>query len=478
VLAALLTSLALAATGLVAAPSAQAGPPGHWTRLTTSSGVSLTAEPDLVRLGKNLEVVWTQQDSLSTFSIRSKAVSLAGAAQVTHTVTSGWSSLVNNPSVIVEGGHLLVAFGGIRTTNAGERYDGPMAYATSASGSTWTLGAGALSKGDAYVGYGNQAVDDAGTPFVAFIPTSTNRVSLHRGIGSAFPSATPDFFTSTTPGDVIDAGLARDQKTGDIWVSWYNLGSSSKPSESGIYYQKVYPTKGALHHAAGSWSSAGSLSPDQAIAMTSRPGGGVFLAYVTGYPFPKSVRLLNVTTGVAHDFKAPGARMVALGPAMAGRIWLGWYDQDTRSVKAVRSNKIVSKFGAVRRVVSPNAKSYGSVYELAIEGSKGPLDVVVNANVPGQSTSALYHTQIYAPLKVTVSPSSVKSSTGGSVTVQVTEAGSAVVGAKVSFAGKAYKTNSHGKVVLKIAKHAATGKKTITVSLTYFVTTRASVRVT
>jgi hypothetical protein len=81
-------------------------------------------------------------------------------------------------------------------------------------------------------------------------------------------------------------------------------------------------------------------------------------------------------------------------------------------------------------------------------------------------------------LKVTVSPSSVKSPTGGSVTVQVTEAGSAVVGAKVSFAGKAYKTNSHGKVVLKIAKHAATGKKTITVSLTYFVTTRASVRVT
>jgi hypothetical protein len=477
VLAALATSAALVATGVVAAPAAQAGPPGHWTRLTTSAGVSSITQPDVVRLGKNLEVVWTQDDTSSVSSIRSKSISLAGHAGATHTVVSGWNTLVNNPSVIVEGGHLLVGFGGLRTTSSGEKYDGAMAYATSTSGSSWALGSGALSQGNAYAGYGNQVVDDAGTPYVAFIPTSTDRVSLHRGIGSAFPSSVPDTFTKATPGDVLNAGLARDQKTGEIWASWYTLGPNANQNQWGVYYQKVYPTPGPLHHAPGSWSSVGNVTPDQDLAMTSRPGGGVFLAYVTGYPTVTKVRLLNVSTGVRHDFKAPGAKDVALTQGMAGRIWVAWYDPSTYSVKALRSNKTVSKFGAVRTAASPGAKAYGSIYKLAIEGSKGPLDVVVTADVPGKYVQALYHTQIYAPLKVTVAPSSVKSSKGGSVTVQVTEAGSAVAGAKVSFAGKAYKTNSKGKVTLKIAKHAATGRKTITVSLTYYVTTKVTVKV-
>jgi hypothetical protein len=479
VLAVLVTTAALAATGLAVAPAAQAGPPGHWTRLTTSStAITRITQPDLVRLGKNLEVVWAQHDTSSVASIRAKTITLAGKAGPLRTVVSGWNTLVDNPSVIVEKGHLLVAFGGIRTTNPSEKYNGPMAYATSSTGSSWALGSGALSHGAAYAGYGNTAVDDAGTPYVAFIPASTNRVSLHRGIGSAFPSTVADTFTSTTPGDVLNAGLARDQKTGDIWASWYNLGSNAKQGDWGVWYQKVYPTKGPLHHAPGSYSSAGSLLPDQDLAMAARPGGGVYLAYVVGYPTATKVRLLNVATAVTRDIKAPGAKEIALSPGLAGRLWVAWYDPNSSSVKAVRSNKTVSRFGAVRSAAGPSAKAYGYVYKVAIDGTKGPLDVVVNADVPGKYYQALYHTQIYAPLLVKLSKTSVKSAKGGSVTVTVTEAGSAVVGAKVTFGGVSTHTNSHGKAIVKVKKHAAKGKKPVTVSLTYYVTTKLTIKVT
>jgi hypothetical protein len=77
-----------------------------------------------------------------------------------------------------------------------------------------------------------------------------------------------------------------------------------------------------------------------------------------------------------------------------------------------------------------------------------------------------------------LSKTSVKSSKGGSVTVTVTEAGSAVPGAKVSFGGVTVHTNSHGKAIVKVAKHASKGKKKVTVSLTYYVTRHVTIKVT
>lgn len=482
VLAALATSAALVATGFVAAPAAQAGPPGHWTRLTTTTRLSNITEPSVVRFGGKLQVVWAQDEASSTASLRVRSISLAGAAGPTHTVVNGWSTLINDPAPFVEGGQLKIAFGGIRSTSPSEKYSGPMAYSSSADGVSWALGSDALSasKG-AYGAVGMDAIDNGGTPLVAFTNAPNNLVALHSGVGPGFPASSPDAFTTSIGGCCqYQATLARDTKTHDVWVAW----SSLTTDKYGIWVQKMLPSKGSPVRAPGSVMTSGPykgnyVQPNQDIAMIARPGGGIWAAYTVGYPFVTKVRLWHVGTSSYHDFNAPNARAVSLGLGMNGRIWLAWNDPgSTGSIKAVRSNKTVSKFGLIRSTATPNSKAYGSVYAIAIDGTKGPLDVVVNADVPNHAYQALYHTQLYAPLKVTVSPSSVKSTKGGSVTVQVTEAGSAVAGAKVSFAGKAYTTNSKGKVTLKIAKHAATSKKTVTVSLTYYVTTKVTVRVT
>ena len=122
-----------------------------------------------------------------------------------------------------------------------------------------------------------------------------------------------------------------------------------------------------------------------------------------------------------------------MGAGVGGRIWVAWADNGKSVVHAARSNVKGTAFGAVATVAYPASKGgKGTVWQMAIEGSKGPLDIVVNASVPGISGSSMYHTQVLAPLTVSLSKASAKSTTGGSVTVTVTEAGVAVVGAKVA----------------------------------------------
>ena len=463
---------ALAAGSLAAAPSAQAGPPGHWTRLTTTHLQNI-AEPSLTRFGGKLEVVWTQHDTVDTSSIRAKAISTGGAAQTTHTVVSGWSGLVDDPAVIATGGHLLVAFGGVRSGSPSEKYDGAMAYATSTNGASFALGSGALTHtSDASSDYGMDAVDDAGTPYVSVVAGSSDHVTLHRGLDVNFPAATPDQVTSSTGNYAYSSALARDSQTSDVYAAWYSNGTN----KDGIWAQRVWPSTGALVKAPGSTTSHGSLAPDEKVALASRPGGGVWAAYVVGWPLASKIRLWKVGTSTYRDIKAPGAKEIALTAGVGGRLWVAWNDNNT--VRAVRSNKTVTRFGAVRSASGPSAKAYGSIYKIAIDGSKGPLDVVVNADVPGQNYQALYHTQLYAPLSVKLSRTAVTSSSGGSVTVTVTEAGSPVAGARVAFAGSSVHTNAHGKATIKVKKHASRGKKTVTVSLTYYATAKVTIRVT
>jgi hypothetical protein len=463
---------ALAASALAVAPSAEAGPPGHWTRLTTTH-LGNVAEPSLVRFGSKLEVVWTQDDTVDTASIRARAITLAGAAQSTHTVVSGWSGLVDDPSVILTGGHLLVAFGGARTLDQGEKYDGPLAYATSNDGASFALGAGALTHTkDASSDYGMDAIDAAGTPYVSVVAGSSDHVTLHRGFDTSFPASTADQATSGTGQYAYSSALARDSHTAQVFAAWYSSGTG----KDGIWAQRVWPSMGGLVKAPGSTTSHGSLQPDQRVALAARPGGGVWAAYVVGWPMATKIRLWKVGTSTYRDIKAPGAKEVALTPGLSGRLWVAW--NDNNSVKAVRSNKSVSRFGAVRTAAGPSAKAYGSIYKIAIAGAKGPLDVVVNADVPGKNYQALYHTQMYAPLSVKLSRTSVHSASGGSVTVTVTEAGAGVAGARVRFGGVSVRTNSHGRAVVKVKKHASKGKKVVTVSLTYYVTTRATIKVT
>ncbi len=445
--AAVTTATTLAASTFAGAP-AQALPTARWTQLTTSHRLTSATEGRLIRFGGKLQVFWTQTDAPRTQSTQVRPISSAGKLGRMRTVIGGWSVLIDEPTPIIENGQLLLAFGGIRSNDPYDKYSGAMAYATSPDGVTWTLGEGLLSEHRNYLGYGTGAVDDQGTPFVAFVPTSVARVSLHRGIDLPKLLPQPDTYSSATPGGVADVNLARDSRTGDIWAAWYSLGNGA----ADVYYQKVYPTLGKLT------KLDGAAQPYQQIAMASRIGGGVYIGYTVGRPAATKVRLVRAGSRQHLDLNA-GAGNLALAAGTDGRIWLSWRQDYGANLKVVRTNTTATEFGKVVSVAGPTTYGIGHI---AANGSAGPLDVVVSAVTGPLAASyvALFHTHVLAPLTLTLSTRSLRS---GRFVATVTDAGAPVAGATVRFAGKVFLTGRGGKVSLTVPA-AARGRRTVTAS--------------
>jgi hypothetical protein len=156
---------AIGAVVLASAPGALAAP-GDWTQLSTYSAattqpqMSNTAEPTLAHFGASTQVVWPGETG--TGSGYNTAV-VDGAGHVTTASTpviSNWSGVIKNPRLISLGGQRFLVFSGLDPAHTGAAY-----YATSADGVTWSVGPGSLSAANSvYAGYGNDAVDNAGTP--------------------------------------------------------------------------------------------------------------------------------------------------------------------------------------------------------------------------------------------------------------------------------------------------------------------------
>ncbi len=138
---------------------------------------------------------------------------------------------------------------------------------------------------------------------------------------------------------------------------------------------------------------------------------------------------------------------VTAGPA--GRLWVAWLASDGR-LHALRSNRAASKFGAAQVVAAPAGSP--TAFELAGEGSAGPLDVL--ARYATGSALAWWHSRVVPPL--TASASRTKQ---GAVTVTVTDVGDPVAGARVSVGGKTETTDAKGRV--SFAKVASGGKASV-----------------
>ena len=118
----------------------------------------------------------------------------------------------------------------------------------------------------------------------------------------------------------------------------------------GQFVRTIYPTLGPIMKVPGSTStfsgSPGSIDPSQRVAMTTRNGGGVYIALCKGYPTCDSVVLWKV--GTTKLLKVPGSKdasHVSISPAPSGRLWIAFDDTDD-NLHAVRTNTTAKKFGA------------------------------------------------------------------------------------------------------------------------------------
>jgi hypothetical protein len=141
---------------------------------------------------------------------------------------------------------------------------------------------------------------------------------------------------------------------------------------------------------------------------------------------------------------------------------------------AVRTNAAATSFGAVMTIKPPAHLS--SFEGLQAEGSAGPLDIVALATPNGSSSPAYYDAQILPPLTLRASKAKVR--VPSTVKFTVTDSGTPVSGAAVTFLGVTHLTNAKGNVSFpvkkgtKLGRHPATSRKpgytraTVTIDIT------------
>lgn len=459
----------LVTTGLVVAlpSSAGAAGPGEWSQLSANPAGngfprgSNIDEPTIARFGGRLQVVWPVQTSAAEDAYYTAEVDASGATTTPSTLLlGGWGGLVENPRLFPYGGERLLVFSGLRDGATDPYSKGTAFYALGSSATTWGLGGGSLSATEqAYAASGFDALDDAGTPVWVGNPGSTNGLTWHAGVSPTIPAplgSDSRFLLSSCC--AYDAAAARDSSSGAVHAAFFS--NSDVESEKGIWVGQIRPSAGGWTRAPGSFvpygGSVATTAPDQRIAMTGRPGGGVYLAYGTGYPTTSGVLLWRV--GSAAPMSVPssaGARDVSVAAAPDGSLWVAWVTDDLESVRVVHTDAAVTRFGAVRTIAAP--ASYGEVWKTAVDAT-GPVDLVVSAkNTPGAFN--VFHQQVTEALLVTAKPAKVGA--GGSVTVTVSLAAGPVKGATVKAFGASYTTNKKGKATVAVPSGTGKGKKTV-----------------
>lgn len=435
----------------------------HWTRISafTSLGYSSAG---LLRTGDGLlHVVWPDRNA-STYSLHYSTVGGHAKLLATGTIVSHWGAidqwprLVAAPHGITAKPGMRAIFDGVNGTS-GSPYDIGTYYSATAgpSGAGWTLAAGSLSHSAL-----PPLTDDAaaalpnGEPVTAWAAGAA--LSYHTGIDPSVPAKAPDVQLPVGPsGGVIDPTLVTDA-AGTVWGAWFN---SSGTATMGYWAGPIFKGPAGLRKAPGSGgTNLNNSQPLQPVALATRSGGGEYLAYCVPTKIVTCAHLALWRVGAAKAMTVPGSAgpqnsKVAIAAAPGGHLWVLWYDFQANLIHAVRTNAAVTSFGAVMTIKPPAHLS--SFEGLQAEGSAGPLDIVALATPNGSSSPAYDDAQILPPLRLHAATTKV--SVPGTATFTVTDAGTPVSGAAVTFLGVTHLTNAKGTVSFPVQKGTKPGRR-------------------
>jgi hypothetical protein len=431
-------SAALLAQLLVAVPAA-AGPPWDWTQVTGAGAPDKnTLEIGLARTGNGvLHVSWTRQRAGTADSLLHSAIS-ANAKRVT-----GPNEIYAAPAGVNQSSALVATPEGLRVFFAATNvFDDALASATSVDGTAWSAPAIASRGGNAarpvYAASGiGAALAPDGIFYSAWGSSAPGAEGFHAGLDPAVADG------ALGPGTVVDPGVGVDSQTNAAYVAANVVG------DDGMMVLRIAP--------AGTPTTIPNSDAEQLghrVGVTGRIGApGVIVGYTQGTnPFTGRPAVFRADTGrTMRVSNHRGAEQISIAAAPEGRVWVLWKDGDT--VYATRSNRAVTRFGRPTTVRAP--KGSDTIYSLAGEGSRGPLDALVLADVPGSGIGN-WHQRILPRLSLTA-----KARKGGKVTFFATDAGDPLRGVKVKVARrKARTTGASGKVTFRLPPGRHVGKAT------------------
>lgn len=453
--AATVAASALVAAVVTSAP-ARATAPGSWVQVSSGSGVGTIADPAVHRFGTALQVVWTQAVGTKA-ALRTRVLAANGSPASSIRTVLSWDAINEFPAIFGLGKTRVIVFSGIQDTNTSNPYSvGNNYYATSSTGLSWTLARGTIGSGSAYASYGSDATSAGGTPLAVYTNGTSNDISFNAGFDPLSPSGPDPHTTHIAQCCAYYAGVGYDTGSHKTWTAWYS--NSGQAGSDGIDAQPILPALGTRVHAPGSTTrfagSISSIAPSQRVQVAARRGGGLYTAYAVGYPSPHKVALWRLGTRAALLLRdGHGVSQIGVAAAPDGRMWLFWWEPSTSALRAVRTNKGATTFGQVCSLRTPHGTT--EVWKTAGDGSNGTLDLVVNAGTG--SSEQIYATKVLPCLSGHVSPARVSRSTGATVTITVSDAGTPVTGAAVTYKGVVKKTNVKGQASFRVAAGTAKG---------------------
>ncbi len=378
-----------------------------------------------------LHVLWRKQALPGQEEVRHTPISTTGAVGATTTATNGFASVGNPAVVVMPDGSMRIFFAGL-TGSAGGRNGVQSAIASAgAEASPWTLTGARVSSTQSAVPDGvGAAVKPDGTP--AFTYAYSFVVGYHTGLDSS--QSDLDLLPENkccgyVPNVVFEAN-------GNGYVAWY----SNVEGEVGTYVQQVTPTLGTKELVPESSTDGKAIAPSQRTPIVARPGGGVYVAYCSGYPTCTRVLVWKVgTTTPIEIATGEDIEAVTMSSTPDGRLWVLWEDAAATSLYASRTDETGTEPGAPVPFAAPVGTD--TVWKLTGDATDDSLDVLASVTVKTATATELatWHSSVLPGLAV-----AVKSSKGKAV-YTVTDAGEPVSGVKITAGKKTLTTDKAGK---------------------------------
>lgn len=441
-----------------------ASPTAAWQKVS-GGGIVSTSQPTLLRRSGTLHVAWHRSDSPLTESIRTRTIAQNGVLGPAGTAVSGWIGLNDDPVLVDTPAAPLLLYGGMRTTELDEVYDG-QTTGSSWDGTAWRFTERSFTRSaQSYGSSGTAAASYAGDQVNGFSLDEVVRFHQgsdldHDGIAGEFAIFREPLGTATSR-----AALVVDPGTNELWTAWW----SRNPGNSifnGVRVARVLPTASWISTVPGSRRGDGpSLDPGQRVA-TAGVASGAWVALRVGYPRPTSIRLYNLRTHRSVTVPgSAGAEHVSLAAAPGGRLWVVWGVAGSAAVRATRSNVNVTGFQPVQTIPTP-----GRPRATAVDGSLGAADiVVVSPSRAGTSAYELLYRRVMSRFAVRATVR------GSTVSVTVADAGLRLRGVGVRWKSKRTSTSGSGTATLKVG--GKKGTRTLVLTKSGYTTTKVKVRI-
>ena len=169
-----------------------------------------------------------------------------------------------------------------------------------------------------------------------------------------------------------------------VWLAWYQNGDDL--GQQRHLRHADLPDRRLADQGARVERRARARLPTGRVALAARDGGGVFAAYCVGCPTCSSVRVWKV--GTNKTATVPGSKLATTHLAVArpsGRLWLAWADNVAEGARRTDRHE---RPGDRRGADAGTPQRHELAYSLAIDGTRGRGDIVLNAG------NGIWHTQV------------------------------------------------------------------------------------